>query len=131
MIVMLLDPLPVSLENFAAVSETSPNRDSAFVPTWQSATHRQPGKAQSRRLTSAISARPHVAAGPQLFRITRRRVRFSTGGVYEILTSSTYYGRRDSRTGAPRPPSQWGWRSGSRNSRGIDLQRGSGAHAEP
>ena len=44
--------------------------------------------------------------------ITRRGVRFSTGSVYEILTSSTYYGqhyfnRRDSRTGAPRPPSQW------------------------
>jgi Recombinase len=39
-------------------------------------------------------------------------VRFSTGSVYEILTFSTYYGqhhfnRRDSRTGAPRPPSQW------------------------
>ena len=44
--------------------------------------------------------------------ITRRGVRFSTGSVYEILTSPTYYGqhyfnRRDSRTGAPRPPSQW------------------------
>jgi Recombinase len=44
--------------------------------------------------------------------ITRRGVRFSTGSVYEILTSSTYYGqhhfnRRDSRTGAPCPPSQW------------------------
>ena len=45
-------------------------------------------------------------------RISRPGVRFSTGSVYEILTSSTYYGqhhfnRRDSRTGAPRPPSQW------------------------
>ena len=44
--------------------------------------------------------------------ISRRGVRFSTGSVYEILTSSTYYGqhhfnRRDGRTGAPRPPSQW------------------------
>jgi site-specific DNA recombinase len=44
--------------------------------------------------------------------VTRRGVRFSTGSVYEVLTSSTYYGqhyfnRRDSRTGAPRPPSQW------------------------
>jgi DNA invertase Pin-like site-specific DNA recombinase len=42
----------------------------------------------------------------------RRGVRFSTGSVYEVLTSSTYYGqhhfnRRDSRTGVPRPPSQW------------------------
>jgi site-specific DNA recombinase len=44
--------------------------------------------------------------------LTRRGVRFSTGSVYDALTSSTYYGlhyfnRRDSRTGAPRPPSQW------------------------
>jgi site-specific DNA recombinase len=44
--------------------------------------------------------------------VTRRGVRFSTGSVYEVLTSSTYYGqhyfnRRDCRTGAPRPPSQW------------------------
>ena len=44
--------------------------------------------------------------------VTRRGVRFSTGSVYEVLTSSTYCGqsyfnRRDSRTGAPRPPSQW------------------------
>ena len=44
--------------------------------------------------------------------ISRRGVGFSTGSVYEILTSSTYFGqhhfnRRDSRTGAPRPPSQW------------------------
>jgi site-specific DNA recombinase len=43
---------------------------------------------------------------------TRRGVRFSTGSVYAVLTSSTYHGqhyfnRRDSRTGAPRPPSQW------------------------
>jgi site-specific DNA recombinase len=43
---------------------------------------------------------------------SRRGVPFSTGSVYEILTSSTYCGqhyfnRRDSRTGAPRPPSQW------------------------
>jgi site-specific DNA recombinase len=45
-------------------------------------------------------------------RITRRGVPFSTGSVYEILTASTYHGqhyfnRRDSRNGAPRPPSQW------------------------
>jgi site-specific DNA recombinase len=45
--------------------------------------------------------------------ISRRGVRFSTGSVYEILTSSTYYGqhhfnRRDSRTGAPRPPPRSG-----------------------
>ena len=44
--------------------------------------------------------------------ITRRGVRFSTGSAYEILTASRYCGqhylnRRDSRTGAPRPPSQW------------------------
>jgi hypothetical protein len=44
--------------------------------------------------------------------VTRRGVRFSTGSVYKILTASTYYGqhyfyRRDSRTGEPRPPSQW------------------------
>jgi site-specific DNA recombinase len=44
--------------------------------------------------------------------LVRRGVRFSTGSVYEVLTSSTYHGqhyfnRRDSRTGAPRPPSQW------------------------
>ncbi len=43
----------------------------------------------------------------------RRRGRlFSTGGVHDLLTDSTYHGqhyfnRRDSRTGAPRPPSQW------------------------
>ena len=44
--------------------------------------------------------------------ILRRGRRFMTDGVYDILTSSTYYGqhyfnRKDSRTGAPRPPSQW------------------------
>lgn len=44
--------------------------------------------------------------------ITRRGRRFSTGGVYDLLTSSTYHGlhyfnRRDSRNGKPRPPSQW------------------------
>jgi hypothetical protein len=44
--------------------------------------------------------------------VTRRGVRFSTGSVYKMLTSSTYFGqhyfnRRDSRTGSPRPPSQW------------------------
>jgi DNA invertase Pin-like site-specific DNA recombinase len=44
--------------------------------------------------------------------IKRRGVRFSTGSVYEILTAFTYCGqhnfnRRDSRTGASRPPSQW------------------------
>jgi site-specific DNA recombinase len=44
--------------------------------------------------------------------ITRRGRRFSTGGVYDLLTSSTYHGlhyfnRRDSRNGKPHPPSQW------------------------
>ena len=44
--------------------------------------------------------------------ITRRGVRFSTGGVYDLLTSTTYvgrhhYNRKDSRNGRPRPPSQW------------------------
>lgn len=44
--------------------------------------------------------------------ITRRGRRFSTGGVHDLLTSSTYVGRhhfnrRDSRNGRPRPPSQW------------------------
>ena len=43
---------------------------------------------------------------------TRRGVRFSTGSVYEILTTTTYFGqhyfnRRDSRNGRPRPPSEW------------------------
>lgn len=42
----------------------------------------------------------------------RRGHRFSTGSVHVILTSSTYHGQhhfnqRDSRTGKPRPPSQW------------------------
>ncbi len=44
--------------------------------------------------------------------ITRRGRRFSTGGVYDLLTSTTYYGkhhfnRTDSRNGRPRPPSEW------------------------
>jgi len=44
--------------------------------------------------------------------ITRRGRRFSTGGVHDLLTSSTYCGRHyfnrfDSRNGRPRPPSQW------------------------
>jgi DNA invertase Pin-like site-specific DNA recombinase len=44
--------------------------------------------------------------------ISRRGRRFSTGGVHDILTSSTYYGRHyfnrtDSRNGRARPPSQW------------------------
>jgi site-specific DNA recombinase len=68
--------------------------------------------------------------------ITRRGVRFSTCSVYEILTSSTYYGqhyfnRRDSRTGAPRPPSHWVGVSGSCDHRRIDIQRGSGTPTEP
>jgi len=44
--------------------------------------------------------------------ITRRGYRFATGGVHAILTCETYAGthhfnRRDSRTGRPRPPSEW------------------------
>ncbi|MFT4026589.1 MAG: recombinase family protein, partial [Novosphingobium sp.] len=44
--------------------------------------------------------------------VLRRGRRFSTGGVHDILTSSTYHGlhhfnRRDSRSGRPRPPSEW------------------------
>jgi site-specific DNA recombinase len=44
--------------------------------------------------------------------VTRRGQRFSTGGVYEILTSSTYTGvhhfnRNDSRRNRQRPPSEW------------------------
>lgn len=44
--------------------------------------------------------------------LLRRGRRFSTGGVHDLLTSTTYYGRhyfnrRDSRNGTPRPPSQW------------------------
>lgn len=44
--------------------------------------------------------------------ILRRGLRFSTGSVYEILTSTTYVGRHyfnrtDSRSHRPRPPSQW------------------------
>lgn len=44
--------------------------------------------------------------------ITRRGVRFSTGGVHSLLTSATYVGRHyfnrhDSRNRRPRPPSQW------------------------
>jgi site-specific DNA recombinase len=44
--------------------------------------------------------------------VIRRGVQFSTDSVYGILTASTYYGqhcfnRLDSRTGQPRPPSQW------------------------
>lgn len=42
----------------------------------------------------------------------RRGLRFSTGGVHDLLTSSTYIGRHhfnrnDSRNGRARPPSQW------------------------
>lgn len=44
--------------------------------------------------------------------ILRRGRRFSTGGVHDILTSSTYHGfhhfnRTDSRNGRLRPPSEW------------------------
>ena len=44
--------------------------------------------------------------------ILRRGRRFTTGGVHDILTSSTYHGlhhfnRKDSRNGRPRPPSEW------------------------
>ncbi|KAB2766091.1 recombinase family protein [Brucella anthropi] len=44
--------------------------------------------------------------------ITRRGQRFSTGSVYDILTSTCYIGkhhfnRYDSRNRRPRPPSQW------------------------
>lgn len=44
--------------------------------------------------------------------ITRRGYKFSTGSVHVILTCETYAGkhhfnRRDSRTGRPRPPSEW------------------------
>jgi len=44
--------------------------------------------------------------------ITRRGKLFSTGGVYDILTATTYTGRHhfnrtDSRRKRPRPPSEW------------------------
>jgi len=44
--------------------------------------------------------------------ILRRGRRFTTGGVHDILTSTTYHGlhhfnRTDSRKGRPRPPSEW------------------------
>jgi len=44
--------------------------------------------------------------------LSRRGLRFSTGGVHGLLSSTTYHGvhyfnRRDSRNGKPRPPSQW------------------------
>ena len=44
--------------------------------------------------------------------LTRRGVSFSTGSVYEILTTTAYYGkhffnRTDSRTRRFRPPSEW------------------------
>lgn len=44
--------------------------------------------------------------------LLRRGRRFSTGGIHDILTSTTYYGchyfnRRDSRNGNSRPPSDW------------------------
>jgi len=43
---------------------------------------------------------------------TRRGVRFSTGSVHEILTTTAYHGRHhfnrfDSRSRRPRPPSEW------------------------
>ena len=44
--------------------------------------------------------------------ILRRGRKFTTGGVHAILTSTTYHGlhhfnRKDSRSGRPRPPSEW------------------------
>ena len=44
--------------------------------------------------------------------ITRRGQRFSTGSIYKLLTSTTYYGkhhfnRTDSRNKRARPPSEW------------------------
>lgn len=44
--------------------------------------------------------------------ILRRGRRFTTGGIHDILTSTTYHGlhhfnRTDSRNGRPRPPSEW------------------------
>ncbi len=44
--------------------------------------------------------------------VERRGLRFSTGSVYDILTSTSYRGqhyfnRREARTGRPRPPSEW------------------------
>jgi site-specific DNA recombinase len=44
--------------------------------------------------------------------ILRRGRRFSTGGVHDILTSTSYTGhhhfnRKNSRNGRPRPPSEW------------------------
>lgn len=44
--------------------------------------------------------------------ILRRGRRFTTGGVHDLLTSTTYHGlhhfnRKDSRSGRPRPPSEW------------------------
>ena len=44
--------------------------------------------------------------------ITRRGLRFSTGSVYDILTSTSYRGQHhfnkyDARNGKPRPASQW------------------------
>jgi len=44
--------------------------------------------------------------------ILRRGRRFTTGGIHDILTATTYHGlhhfnRTDSRIGRPRPPSEW------------------------
>jgi len=65
MIAMLVDPLPISFENFAAVSGTLSNRDAVIVRRCQNATRPQPTTAQGLRLSPPVSARLRAAADPQ------------------------------------------------------------------
>ena len=65
MIAMVVDPLPVSFDKFAAVSGTLSNRDSIIVRTCQSATRPQRTTAQGRQFSRPVSARLHMAADPQ------------------------------------------------------------------
>jgi hypothetical protein len=113
MIAMLVDPLPVSFENFAAVSGTLPDRDSVIVRTCQNATRPQPTTAQGRRLSPPVSARLCAAADPQSllasaaniadgapFTQTSRKLS-PVDTILDDLIPNRHCSMRNSRSGAP------------------------------
>jgi hypothetical protein len=61
MMALLVDPLLISVENFAAVSGTLSDQDSTIVRTCQSATRPQPATLRDRLSPPGPAARLHMA----------------------------------------------------------------------
>jgi hypothetical protein len=117
MIAMLVDPLPVSFENFAAVSGTLSDPNSTILRACQSATRPQPETARDRP-SPRVSARLHMAADPRWssafaanmpdsdpFTLTKRQ----PNPVKTKLSRPSY--RRHSKRNSPFGAHSWGMRS--------------------